>query len=254
MKKEQKIVAIGDIHGHFDQLIDLFNKLTTEHDIVPERDIFVFLGDYVDGGDQTKEVLDKLRHWQELYPHWHFLYGNHEDLLLDAFNPKHPVYGDYYLWWNQGGRETLESFKRWEPDEYKRAIMQPEDLLTKNYLKFLRSLETYYETEDYFFVHGGLHPGSSIEDHKDRLEKDFVDMRYDMIWMREPFINSKYNWGKKIIFGHTIDFDGRYNPKGGRLQPIIKKNKIGIDTMAHNSGHLTALILPDEIFVESYST
>lgn len=253
-----KIVAIGDIHGHYDQLLDLYNKLITEYKIDPETDTFVFLGDYVDGGSQTKEVLDKLRHWKELYKHWHFLFGNHESLLLDAFDDKHPIYGDYYLWWNQGGKETLESFKRWEPDEYQRSIMQPKDLLTHNYLKFLRNLETYWETEKYFFVHAGLFD-VDIEAHKTKLAEEKGDgsegsMKYAMVWMREPFISSKFDWGKKIIFGHTIDFDGRYQPQGGRLKPIIKKNKIGIDTMAHNVGKLTAVILPDETFVESYST
>lgn len=259
--KDHKIVAVGDLHGHFDQLLDLYDKLINEHNIDPDRDTFVFLGDYVDGGDQTKEVLDKLRAWKEIYPHWHFLYGNHEDLLLDALSDNHPIYGDYYLWWNQGGKETLESFKRWEPDAYQRAIMQPENLLTKSYRKFLRDLEIFWETEDYFFVHGGLFPDTTIEEHKKRLLLDLEEssigegsMKYAMIWMREPFISSKYDWGKKIIFGHTIDFNGKYNPKGGRLEPIIKKNKIGIDTMSHNSGKLTAIILPDETIVHSYET
>ena len=72
-----------------------------------------------------------------------------------------------------------------------------------------------------------------------------------MIWTREPFISSKFKWEKKIIFGHTIDFDGRYQKSGGILKPIIKKNKIGIDTFAHNTGRLTAVILPEETIVST---
>ena len=259
----KKIIAIGDLHGHHDQLVEIMDTLLSRKDIDPKRDIFVFLGDYVDGGPKTKEVLDDLIKWKKEYPHWKFLFGNHESLLVDAFNPKHPIYGDYYLWWNQGGKETLESFKDVDATDYEKAIMQPKDLLTDKYMDFIKGLDLYYETDDYFFVHGGLYPNRSIKDHLKELKGITTenmaegDMAYDMLWIREPFLSSKYDWGKKIIFGHTV-FPygmnwGTDTDNGEQIQktgyPLLMDNKFGLDTMMHNDGRITALILPDEEFV-----
>lgn len=264
MQKNNKVVCIGDIHGHYDQLLEIMFIFMNRDDIDFDRDTFVFIGDYVDGGPDTKAVLDELILYKEQWPHWKFLFGNHESLLLDAFNPKHPIYRDYYLWWTQGGKETVDSFK---PDQslgyssYELSLMQPKDLITEEYLNFIKGLDFYYENDDYFFVHGGLHPERSIESHTELADKITPeamrqgDMAYDLIWMREPFISSRYDWGKKIIFGHTIDDKGKHNPgtlfPQGGLYPIVKKNKIGIDTFRHNHGRLTAVILPDEEFVFS---
>lgn len=266
-----KTIAIGDLHGHYDQFLDLMEKLKAKG-IDFNTDTLVFLGDFVDGGPGTKDVLDDLMLLKEEYPHFKFLFGNHESLLLDAFNPKHPIYGDYYLWWNQGGKETLDSFKPKQSlvgvDEYERyqnAIIQPKDLLTQKYIDFIKNLDLFYQNEDYFFVHGGLYPERSIDAHIKALEgitpenMTQGDMGYDMIWMRQPFIDSKYDWGKKIIFGHTTwPMAGRLgtDPENGEQvnhvgYPLIRKNKIGIDTMMHNYGRITAVILPDEEFVFS---
>ena len=265
-----KIIAIGDLHGHHDQMIDLLDKLTHEHDIDFNTDTLVFLGDYVDGGSQSKQVLDELMAIKETFPHTVMLFGNHESLLLDALSDKHQIYGDYYLWWNQGGEETLNSFKPPQSmgiSEYDRSIMQPKDLITQEYIDFMRSLPIYHETDDYFFLHGGLYPNRSIEDHKKAAE--FItpqnmqegDMAYDMIWMRDPFIGSDYDWGKLIIFGHTTFPYGPYKAKdedGESINepghPFVTDNKIGLDGMWLNEGRLMAVILPDKEFVYSYRT
>lgn len=271
-----KIVAIGDLHGHYNQFIDLFEKLVEEHEIKPEEDTLVFLGDYVDGGPDTKSVINELIVMQEEFPHWKFLFGNHESLMLDALNKKHPIYGDYYLWYKQGGKETLDSYKPsqstnpTEYEKYQHSIMQPLDVIPEEHLNFIRNLDLYYETPDYFFVHGGIYPNRSIEDHLKAVEEDYPsgfhpdlmkegDMAYDMIWMREPFIPSDYDWGKQIIFGHTTwpywKYWGTDPDNMERIQrvgyPFIMDNKIGIDTMRHNDGRLTAVILPSRDFVFS---
>jgi serine/threonine protein phosphatase 1 len=237
-----KIIAIGDIHGHFDQLMELWEKLEAEG-VDFDKDEFVFLGDYVDGGPDVKKVLDFLIELKATKKNYHFLYGNHEDLLLDALRPHHPIYGSFDLWYQQGGRETVDSFVRdMDLEPYERSLISPKNVITEEYVRFLATLESFYDTEKYFFVHGGIYPNKSIEENKETTS------RYDMIWIRDEFILSKYDWGKKIIFGHTIN-DGRYNP--GFLSPIVRKNKIGIDTMMHNTGRLTAVILPDETFVQT---
>ncbi len=242
---DSKTVAIGDVHGHYRELIELLDKLEHDHNIDFEKDTLVFLGDYVDGGPNTKDVLDHLIYLKETYPHFKFLYGNHEDLLIDAMIPHHPVYGDYDMWFNQGGKETLISYSnKMGLDYYKSSLIGINDALPAKHLEFIKNLDTYYETDNYFFVHAGV-KSEPLEQVKKTMT------RFDMIWIRDSFIFSKYDWGKKIIFGHTIN-DGRYSP--GFLSPIIKNNKIGIDTFAHNRGKLTAVILPNEEFVYTQFT
>jgi serine/threonine protein phosphatase 1 len=239
---QPQIVAIGDVHGHYNQLQELLEILTHEYDISFHDDTFVFLGDNVDGGPDTKKVIDYLISAKKGFPHWHFLYGNHEDLMLDALNPKHPVYGDYYIWWNQGGKETTDSYVREAHlNAYERSLVNPIHVIPPEHFKFFNSLETYWETEDYFFVHGGVHPSNTIEWTKENWD------RYKMIWERS-FIGSNMKYEKKIIFGHTIRTS--HNPKN-HLMPWIFPNMIGIDTFAHNQGRLTAVILPDETIVQT---
>ncbi len=244
---KNKVVAVGDIHGHYKELMYVMHCLQeSQYNIDFKKDVFVFLGDYIDGGPDTKQVLDALIKWKKLYPHWHFLYGNHEDLFFDAMNPNHPTYGDYYLWWNQGGRETTASYVRtFDAEDYQKAMIRPQDVIPKEHFEFMHGLEPYYEDSKYFYVHGGILPEHTIEWNKKHMKL------YDMIWMREPFLNSEYDWKKKIIFGHTI----QVKPYGNDfLKPFVMLNKIGLDTFAHNQGQLTAIILPNEILIQSEYT
>lgn len=212
---KNKVFAISDIHGCYRELMALYNQLPIE----PKKDQMVFLGDYVDRGVKVKQVLDQLITWKKLYPHWVFLMGNHEDMLLDALNPKHPVYGDYYQWFNQGGKETLNSYK-------------PEEEMPKEHIDFISSLPRWYENEDYIFVHGGIEPGKTPAETEP----------YDLLWLRDRFILSDYDWGKKVVYGHT------YDDHTGTFEPAVRENKIGIDTACVYGGKLTAIELPDEKF------
>lgn len=245
MKKKvtgSKIVAIGDLHGHWTELQELMIKLIDEENINPDLDQFVFLGDYVDGGPDTKKVIDWLIQSKKDHPHWKFLYGNHEDLLLDALNPERPIYNNFNLWWRQGGMETTNSYiKDSNFSEYELSLVNPIHVIPKEHLEFLASLDTYYETDKYFFVHGGVSKNQTIEWSKKHMN------RYDMIWERD-FITSDFAYEKKVIFGHTIQVGN--NPTKF-LQPWIYPNKIGIDTMAHDIGRITALILPEEKIVQT---
>lgn len=62
------LFAVGDIHGHFIELTELMNTLIAEAGLQPDADTVVFLGDYVDGGPATRQVVDQLMAWQEQYP------------------------------------------------------------------------------------------------------------------------------------------------------------------------------------------
>lgn len=218
-----KLFAVGDIHGHFAELTELFETLFNQAGLKPESDTVVFLGDYVDGGPTTKQVVEQLIAWQEQYPHWVFLKGNHEDLMLDALVYNFKKYGDYYIWWNQGGRATAHSYLPTDASNYDRAIMQPKEFIPTEHLSWIHGLPLTYALAGYQFVHAGFAPRIGLGGQTEE----------DMLWIREAFINSDWDFdGMRVVFGHTPFHE-----------PVVMPNKIGIDTMFHNYGKLTAVEL-----------
>ena len=200
----KRLIAIGDIHGCYNELVALINQIDPTQD-----DTLIFLGDYIDRGPNSAGVISLLMGYQKKYSHWKFLLGNHEDLMLDAIGEQ-KLYGDYYLWWNQGGKETCKSYQPLISDY--ELILVKDDIISREHKDWIKVLDMYYETDEYFFVHAGVKPG--IEPSKTSRE--------DMLWIRDEFIDSNYDWGKKIIFGHT--------PNQRTIGvPIVMGNKIGID-------------------------
>jgi len=102
-------------------------------------------------------------------------------------------------------------------------------LLPAAHIAFLENLALYYEDQHGIYVHAGLQP----EKHLSRQNPDWC------LWVRDRFIRSSYDFGKPVIFGHTVF-----------QNPLIENNKIGIDTGAVYGGKLTALLLPDMKFVQ----
>ena|SRR4030042_3645128 len=236
-----KYFVIGDVHGCYDELMLLFKKLKKEAGLIPEKDILVFLGDYIDRGPKSSKVIKQMIIWEKKYPHWQFLYGNHEDLMLDALLYKGRVYHSYDLWWGQGGRETFLSYVSKKLTQYEKSILQVNQVILPEHLKWLADRPIYFENKEYFFVHAGIPSHTSLEEFKNKVDKNIDDMRYIAIWIRDEFINSIKPWGKKIIFGHTA-----IEPFG----PIIQKNKIGIDCAVcpPTLNALCAVELPSEKF------
>lgn len=237
--------AIADIHGCYDELMLMYEKLEKEAKLKPSKDTLIFLGDYVDRGPKTKQVVQQMIDWEKKYPHWVFLKGNHEDLMLDALLFHGKRYQSYDLWYRQGGLETAQSYFPPDFSKYDMAISQPEDYIKAVHLGWLSETRMYFETDDYFFVHAGVVPEMSLEEIKQESDEDPV--RGAMLWARDEFIESDYDWGKKIIFGHTADGLCKYNKE--RFMPIIYDNKIGIDCAvcsADKKGKLCALELPSE--------
>ena len=208
-----KIFAIGDIHGCFDQLQALIKNL----DIDQQCDSLVFIGDYIDRGCAVKEVVDYMIKLRSEYKNIVCLRGNHEQMLL------HYLKGiDEKMYLANGGPATLLSYgiSPTSVPQTRKAAIPPDHLL------FFQSLLPYYETNDYIFVHAGLKPGLLPS------EQDVEDL----LWIRQEFINSEYDFGKLVIFGHTP-----------LISPLIMPNKIGIDTGAVSGGKLTCVELPNVI-------
>ena len=206
-----KIFAIGDIHGCFEQLVVLMKKIPIDF----EQDTLVFMGDYIDRGPKSVEVVDFLINLQKRVPDIIFLKGNHEDMLLKYLNGT-----DRFTYLLNGGQQTLDSYLN-------RSGYSSNHPIPPEHMRFYKSLRLTYETEDYYFVHAGLRPKVPIEDQASE----------DMLWIRDKFLHSRYDFGKPVVFGHT--------PLG---EPMVESNKIGIDTGAVFGNTLTCVQLPDMVF------
>ncbi len=214
---DSKFIAIGDIHGCLHSLKSLLGKLEKYND---RR--FIFIGDYIDRGPESKGVVDLLLEFRKQHD-CIFLRGNHEQMLLDALQKS-----EFNLWLTNGGRITLHSY-----DTNERKMDIPED-----HLDFYRDTKIFYDTPEYFFVHAGLAPhktvAESIEDEDEHAE---------FLWERSHLNAPETAWEKKVIFGHTP-----------RLTPLKREKMLGIDTgCVYNSmgyGVLTAVLLPEEMFIQ----
>jgi diadenosine tetraphosphatase ApaH/serine/threonine PP2A family protein phosphatase len=207
MIDNERIFIVGDIHG----CLDMLKRLMERIDWDPEDDALIFLGDYIDRGKDSKGVVDYIMSILKSSPNVHCLMGNHEKIFIDFLSG-----GDLSNFFLNGGDKTLSSYgveNEWNMDA----------LIPAEHLSFLHSLLFWVELKDYFVVHAGFRPGVPIKD----------QTLVDLIWIRDPFLLSKYNFGKKVIFGHT-PFP----------EPLVMDNKIGLDTGAVYGNKLTCLELP----------
>jgi serine/threonine protein phosphatase 1 len=209
---KERLFAIGDIHGCIDQLRELVESVIG----IRKQDRIVFLGDYIDRGNKSREVVDYIMNLQHngyaVIP----LIGNHEWMLLEAYEEDNRLIN----WIFNGGSSTLDSFGI-------KALKE----LSREYIDFFNSLRYYYIFENYIFVHAGFN---------DNISDTFNDY-YDMIWTRRESYSNPVFKDKIIIHGHT--------PVTVEIcrKMIDEKNRvINIDTGCVYSditgyGHLTAI-------------
>jgi predicted MPP superfamily phosphohydrolase len=170
----ERLFAIGDIHGCFDQ----FRVMVEERIKIRKSDRIILLGDYIDRGFKIREVIDYIidliENDYDVIP----LIGNHESMMLDAIDNERRLSN----WFMNGGHETLYSFGIESPDK-----------LNKRYLDFFRNLRYYYIQDQFIFVHAGFN-----DDITDPLED-----KIQMIWSRRETYSNTFFTDKVIIHGHT---------------------------------------------------
>lgn len=220
-----RIYAISDIHGCADLLERAFASIDSDLAAAgTERAIHVFLGDYVDRGPDTRRTLDLLidrtRDHETV-----FVRGNHEQLMLD-FLDQPSVLPE---WWSMGGAPTLLSYglspgTKWKAGEEFSLRNELAAAMPETHHAFLASLRSAYSCGDFFFTHAGVRPGVALD--LQRLE--------DLMWIREPFLSSQYDFGKVVVHGHTPV-----------REPEVHHNRINIDTGAYATGSLSILSIED---------
>jgi serine/threonine protein phosphatase 1 len=205
------IYTIGDIHGCLDQLQRLVELC--EQDAESQRSKFIFLGDYIDRGSDSRGVIEFLMNLQKWSPDEMIcLRGNHEQLLLDALEGEDAEIN----WLSNGGEATLRSYQA------SRAADLP-----VSHLDWIRSLPFFHDDGQRYFVHAGVHPDRPLGQQRTR----------DLLWIREAFLSSNHNFGRLIVHGHTPVQNGT---------PDQRAHRLNIDTGAVYGRSLTAAVFSDK--------
>lgn len=226
----QLVYAVGDIHGRYDLFKRMLGELVRDaaERAAGRRPIIILCGDYVDRGPDSAEVLAALTWLNQRQDYeTHFLLGNHEQAMLRYIDDPE----DGRPWIGFGGAETLRSYGVTPPDvaeepgEHLAARDRLLAAMPASHLHLLHSLERLVTIGDYAFCHAGIRPGRALADQS--LE--------DLLWIREPFLASTQRFEKIIVHGHSWS-----GP-----DPVIRANRIGIDTGAYETGVLTCIRLED---------
>ncbi len=223
----ERVYAIGDIHGRLDLLQRVESAILQDMDARPvSRAAICYLGDYIDRGPASAEVLAHLATPRADGISGIFLKGNHDERLLDFLVSPGEHGPD---WVSHGGRDALRSFGievSLEPDdqEWQRVRDNLFKALGSAERDFLRHLRLAFCWRHYIFVHAGINPDMPMT----------AQPCHDLMWIRDAFLESHRDYGRTIVHGHTI-----------RAEPEVRINRIGVDTGAYGSGRLTCLILDD---------
>ena len=219
-----RLYAIGDVHGRLDALDLLIGAIRAE----PSeglRPVLVMLGDYVDRGPASRDVLERLISLErDPSLETRFIRGNHEETMFGFLSE--PSLGA--TWCSFGGVETLSSYgvvaplssdppEAWEAtrDAFVAA-------LPTSHARFLQALEPAVEYGDYFFTHAGVRPGIGLDEQEP----------HDMMWIRDDFLRGSATFSKAIVHGHTPEADA-----------FVSDRRIGVDTGAYATGRLSAIVL-----------
>jgi serine/threonine protein phosphatase 1 len=203
--------AVGDVHGCLEQLHRVVEACDARAGGRPAR--FVFLGDYIDRGPDSRGVIDFLMRWQMAKPDAVVcLRGNHEQLALDAHADERAMPD----WLRNSAADTLRSYRR------------SGGRISPAHLVWLAALPLCHDDGLRFFVHAGV-------DLKVPLNEQGADV---MLWMREPFLSrsDEVDCGRFIVHGHTPQKSGK---------PDLRAHRVNLDTGAVMGGPLTAGVFDD---------
>jgi serine/threonine protein phosphatase 1 len=200
--------AIGDVHGCLDKLVRLLARCRQHGGGEPRR--LVFVGDYIDRGPDSRGVIETvlaLQRAQEVI----CLRGNHEAMVMDALETN-----DHTLWLRNGGGDTLANYGVTRAAELPAA-----------HLDWIAALRPTFDDGRRLFVHAGVNPALPLDRQDER----------DLVWIREPFLSSRRDYGRLIVHGHTPLTTG---------VPDHRANRLNIDTAAVFGGPLTAAVFADD--------
>lgn len=213
----RRVYAIGDIHGCLAQLVALHETIAADLAARPvAAPLLVHIGDYVDRGPDTAGVIELLRQGPPIagLPTVN-LKGNHEQTMIEALAGERAAGTD---WLFHGGKPALASYGL-DPDGPREAWR---GAVPNAHLAFLHGLTLMHREGGYVFAHAGIRPGVRLED----------QAAEDLLRIRQPFLFTEQDLGVVVVHGHTPT-----------KAPVVRANRIGIDTGAVFGGALTCAVL-----------
>ena len=201
--------AVGDIHGCLDKLDRLIAACEARAGGRPAR--YVFVGDYIDRGPQSRDVIEFLRRRQAARPGTIVcLRGNHEQMAIDA----HASDRAMPLWLANNGATTLRNYGGGR--------------ISDEHLAWLTALPFCHDDGLRFFVHAGIDLTVPLNEQEPEV----------MLWMREPFLTycDEVDCGRFIVHGHTPLRTGA---------PDLRRRRLNLDTAAVMGGPLSAAAFDD---------
>lgn len=244
-----RTVAIGDIHGD----LESFERLLSRLPPLDADDTIVLLGDYIDRGPASAEVIARVRKLADQGPAKVIaLRGNHEDAWLKIIDEG---WFEFIFPRSNGCLDTLRSYQGRAGQELEAPnaddleAMQRGGFFPADVVAWMRALPHFYEDEHAIYVHAGLKRMNGEFAHPSQ-----VTPQRALLWLRDRDFFENYR-GKLIVFGHTTT---KYLP--AELSSFTPDDPhdmwagpacVGLDTGAGKSGFLTALVLPDKLVYES---
>lgn len=215
---DESVQIVGDVHG----CLELMNRLLTKLD---STKMVVMVGDYVDRGHSSREVLATLKARNDANPdRFVCLKGNHEVMMLEFIDD--PT-DRGRRWLEYGGLDTLLSYEV----SVNPSNMSPEQLIDVRdrfqvavgdaMIDWIRQLATSYQSGNLVVTHAGMDPNLPLGQQTDKA----------LLWGRSGFLNSRRRDGLWVAFGHNVF-----------SVPVVEDGRIATDTGAYHSGRLTAAI------------
>ena len=228
-----RLYAIGDVHGRLDLLLDMHGLIRADLDRRPVHDWrIIHLGDYIDRGPKSKDVLDFLIDASERDERVISLLGNHDDGFL-TYLATGDVAGIFAL---HGGVDTARSYGVEidfnDADSARHGHAALVNAVPQSHIDFIRTMPRSVDFGDFFFCHAGINHAVPL-DAQDPEE---------LIWIRTAFLKWTELFEKVIVHGHT--------PQSAiDIQP----NRVNLDTYAWKSGQLSAIVIngAEKRFIEA---
>src|SRR5215208_7037972 len=188
--------VVGDIHGRLDLLEALLGKIHGDiEQRAPLKSLLVFVGDLIDRGPQSAEVVERLRTYIHPGVQPVFLLGNHEEVLLRILD------GDASLiasWLKFGGAQCMKSYgvapRQLAVARDSEAVAIIRAAVPQEHVEFISSFIDSCRFGDYLFVHAGIRPGVDLQEQR----------QTDLRWIREPFLLDDTDHGFVVVHGHSI--------------------------------------------------
>lgn len=235
---DKRMLVISDIHGCYDE----FESLLKHAEYQPFNDQLILLGDYMDRGKQSKQVLEKVI--QLVKNGAAALRGNHDQMFLDFMQSDQLLQSEHYMM--NGGLDTLETYvgkQHFSAGVTMENLETAKDYIRTHYpehVEFISKLPYYYETEHHLFIHAGINP--SLDNWKDTSE-------HEMIWIRQPFLDKNHSYDFTVVHGHTPSKFIRGNDDN---TIYFGNKKIGIDGACAYGGMLNCLVIKGKSYERVY--